>query len=63
MWSDKSQASSRDLYPGFKVPCGPALLHNLDPIVYLLEVTQLPFDLEDRTGGAAPWTTFPASAA
>jgi hypothetical protein len=45
------------------LPGGLALLHNPEPIGYLTEVAQLTISLEDRNGGAAPWTTSLASAA
>jgi hypothetical protein len=38
-------------------------LHDLEVFVYHKSVTQLAITLEDCTGGAAPWTTSPASAA
>jgi hypothetical protein len=37
--------------------------HVARPFVYHTEVTQLAIKLEDRTGGAASWTTSLASAA
>jgi hypothetical protein len=44
-------------------PRGPSPLHELSPIVYLMGVAQRSIGLEDRIGGAAPWTTSPASVA
>jgi hypothetical protein len=46
-----------------KGPRGLTPLHELRPIVYLMGVTQRSIHLEDRIGGAAPWTTSPASVA
>jgi hypothetical protein len=44
------------------VPRGLTPLHEFCPIVYLMGVAQRSICLEDRIGGAAPWTTSPASA-
>jgi hypothetical protein len=44
-------------------PRGLTPSHELSPIVYLMGVTQRSIGLEDRIGGAAPWTTSPASVA
>ena len=44
-------------------PRGGLLSHAALAFVYHRKVTQLARNLEDRTGGAAPWTTSLASAA
>ena len=44
-------------------PRGRSVSHGARHLVYHMEVTQPVIDLEDRTGGAAPWTTSLASAA
>jgi len=44
-------------------PRGLTLLHTPAPLMYPKGMAQSPSGLEDRTGGAAPWTTCLASAA
>ena len=45
------------------LPGGRSVSHVARPSVYHSELSQLALNLEDRTGGAAPWTTSLASAA
>jgi hypothetical protein len=62
LWCDAERVRQSFACVGI-APRGLALLHELSRIVYLMGVAQCSLGLEDRIGGAAPWTTSPASAA
>src|SRR5262249_30655254 len=48
---------------GWRRPSWPDTIARLSPIVYLMGATRRSISPEDRIGGAAPWTTSPASVA